>query len=75
MSKELFTSSTQQVVSRLVAKSGKSQTYYERKARRMIKQMLEDEEDYLIALERFNNNEPTLTLEELEKELELENYF
>lgn len=56
----------------LARKTGRSKSYY---AKRAIEEFLEDQEDYLIALgalERVERGERTISLEALEKQLGLE---
>lgn len=56
----------------LARKTGRSKSYY---AKRAIIEFLEDHEDYLLALgmlERLEHGESTISLEELEKRLGLE---
>jgi len=56
----------------LARKTGRSKSYY---AKRAIEEFLEDQEDYLLALgalERVERGERTVSLEELEKQLGLE---
>jgi len=54
---------------RLAKKTRRSKSYY---ARLALEQFLEDREDYLAALAVLERNEPTVTLEELEKRFGLE---
>ena len=53
---------------RLARKTGRSKSYYAREA---IRQYLEDREDYLLGLAVLERNEPTISLDELEKRLGL----
>ena len=56
----------------LAKKTGRSKSYY---AKRAIVEFIEDQEDYLLALaalERLERGETTISLEELEKRLGLE---
>ena len=53
----------------LAKKTGRSKSYY---ARLAIKQFLEDREDYLKALAVLERNEPTISLDQLERRLGLE---
>ena len=53
----------------LAKKTGRSKSYY---ARLAIKLFLEEREDYLKALAVLERNEPTISLEELERRLGLE---
>lgn len=48
----------------LSAETGRSKSYYIKKA---INQFLEDREDYLLGLAAIDRNEPTITLSELEQ--------
>jgi RHH-type rel operon transcriptional repressor/antitoxin RelB len=52
----------------LAAKTNRTKSYYVRKA---IEEFLEDEADYMIAMERIQNNNPRISLDELEKKLGL----
>lgn len=54
----------------LAKETGRTKSYYAREA---IKQFLEDREDYLLGVAALERNEPTISLEELEKSLGLEN--
>jgi len=54
---------------RLAKQTGRSKSYY---ARLAIRQYLEDREDYLLGIAALERNEPTVPLEELERELGLE---
>lgn len=54
----------------LAKKSHRTKTYYAKKA---IEEFIEDREDYLLAVSILEKNNPTITLEQLEKELGLEN--
>jgi RHH-type transcriptional regulator, rel operon repressor / antitoxin RelB len=51
---------------RLAKKTGRSKSYYAKEA---IRQFLEDREDYLLGLAVLERNEPTISLEELERRL------
>lgn len=53
----------------LAKKTGRTKSHYAREA---IRQYLEDREDYLKGLAILERNEPTISLEELEKRLGLE---
>jgi len=55
-------------LARLAKKTGRSKSYY---ARQAIRQFLEDREDYLLGIRVLERNEPTLSLEELERRLGL----
>lgn len=52
----------------LVDKTGRSKSYYVTKA---IQKFLEDQEDYLLAISRLEEQNPRISLEELEKKLGL----
>ncbi len=54
----------------LARKTGRTKSYYVREA---VRQYLEDREDYLKALAVLERNEPTITLDELERRLGLAN--
>ena len=53
---------------RLAKKTGRSKSHYAREA---IRQYLEDREDYLIGLSVLERNEPTISLNDLERRLGL----
>ncbi len=53
---------------RLAKKTGRSKSYYAREA---IRQYLEDREDYLLGLSVLERDEPTISLDELERRLGL----
>jgi RHH-type rel operon transcriptional repressor/antitoxin RelB len=53
---------------KLARKTGRSKSYYAREA---IRQYLEDREDYLLGIAVLERNEPTISLEELERRLDL----
>jgi RHH-type rel operon transcriptional repressor/antitoxin RelB len=53
---------------KLARKTGRSKSYY---ARAAIRQYLEDREDYLLGVAVLERNEPTISLEELERRLGL----
>lgn len=53
---------------KLARKTGRSKSYY---ARAAIRQFLEDREDYLLGVAVLERNEPTISLEELERRLAL----
>jgi len=53
----------------LARKTGRSKSYYAREA---IRQYLEDREDYLKGIAVLERREPTITLEELERRLGLD---
>jgi RHH-type rel operon transcriptional repressor/antitoxin RelB len=50
----------------LAAKTNRTKSYYVRKA---IEEFLEDEADYMLAMERIQKNNPRISLDELEKKL------
>jgi RHH-type rel operon transcriptional repressor/antitoxin RelB len=52
----------------LARETGRSKSYYAREA---IRQYLEDREDYLKGIAALERREPTITLEELERRLGL----
>ena len=53
---------------KLAKKTGRSKSYYAKEA---IRQFLEDREDYLLGLAVLERQEPTISLEELERRLGL----
>lgn len=53
----------------LAARTHRTKSYYVRKA---IEEFLEDEADYMLAMERIQKNNPRISLDELEKKLGLE---
>jgi RHH-type transcriptional regulator, rel operon repressor / antitoxin RelB len=53
----------------LAKETGRSKSYYAREA---IRQYLEDREDYLKGIAALERREPTITLEELERRLGLD---
>jgi RHH-type rel operon transcriptional repressor/antitoxin RelB len=53
----------------LAKQTGRSKSYYAREA---IRQYLEDREDYLKGIAALERREPTITLEELERRLGLD---
>jgi RHH-type rel operon transcriptional repressor/antitoxin RelB len=53
----------------LAKETGRSKSYY---ARQAIRQYLEDREDYLKGIAALERREPTITLEELERRLGLD---
>lgn len=53
---------------KLARKTGRSKSFY---ARAAIRQFLEDREDYLLGVAVLERNEPTISLEELERRLGL----
>lgn len=62
-------SETEKRLEKLASQTGRSKSYYAREA---IRVFLEDREDYLIGLAALEKQEPRITLEELEKELNVE---
>lgn len=54
----------------LAEKTGRSKSYYAKKA---IEQFIEDREDYLLAVATLEKKNPTISLEQLERELGLGN--
>lgn len=54
----------------LCKETGRTKSYYVKKA---IKTFMEDREDYLLAVAALEENNPKITLEELRKELDLGN--
>ncbi|MCP4473812.1 MAG: ribbon-helix-helix protein, CopG family [Gammaproteobacteria bacterium] len=54
----------------LCKQTGRSKSYYAKKA---LTEFLNNREDYLIGLAVLEQNEDTLTLDELEKHLDLDN--
>jgi RHH-type rel operon transcriptional repressor/antitoxin RelB len=54
---------------RLAKQTGRSKSYY---AKLAIRQYLEDREDYLLGIAALERKEPTVPLEELERELGLD---
>ena len=53
---------------KLARKTGRTKSYYAREA---IRQYLEEREDYLLGLSVLERNEPTISLEDLERRLGL----
>jgi RHH-type rel operon transcriptional repressor/antitoxin RelB len=53
---------------RLARKTGRSKSYYAREA---IRQYLDDREDYLLGIAVLERNDPTISLEELERRLDM----
>lgn len=62
-------SSMESQLDNLARETGRSKSYYVKKA---IENFLEDREDYLLALAVLERNEPTKTLDEVRKSLGLE---
>ncbi|MBI4666256.1 MAG: ribbon-helix-helix protein, CopG family [Nitrospinae bacterium] len=60
---------TEKRLDKLAEKTGRSKSYYVRKA---VQQFLEDREDYLAALAALERGEPVTSIAELRKELGLE---
>lgn len=56
-------------LSDLAKKTGRSKSYYAREA---IRQFLEDREDYLLGLAALEKKGPRISLEDLERELDLD---
>ena len=54
---------------RLAKETGRTKSYYAKEA---IRQYIEDQEDYLLAVEISRRNEPTISMEELAKKYGLE---
>ncbi len=52
----------------LAAKTNRTKSYYLRKA---LEEYLEDEADYLLAIERMQSDNPRISLDEMEKRLGL----
>jgi RHH-type rel operon transcriptional repressor/antitoxin RelB len=52
----------------LVRKTGRTKTFYVRTA---LEQFIEDREDYLLAVDVMGRDEPTISLDELERNLGL----
>lgn len=59
----------EQRLEKLAQKTGRTKSYYAKKA---ITEFLQDEEDYLLALTRLEKNNPRISLEEVERQLGLE---
>lgn len=55
---------------RISKETGRTKSYYIKKA---IEQYIEDREDYLLAVSALEKKNPTISLEQLERELGLEN--
>ena len=53
----------------LAKRTGRSKSYYVRHA---IEEYLEDHEDYLIALARMEKKNPRISIDEMERRLDLE---
>ncbi|MBN2400010.1 MAG: ribbon-helix-helix protein, CopG family [Candidatus Aminicenantes bacterium] len=61
-------SDVEKKLDQLAARTNRTKSYYVRKA---IEEFLEDEADYLLAMERIQKNNPRISLDELEKKLGL----
>ncbi|MDP1709178.1 MAG: TraY domain-containing protein [Gammaproteobacteria bacterium] len=59
----------EQRLEKLAQKTGRTKSYYAKKA---ITEFLQDEEDYLLALTRLEKSNPRISLEEVERQLGLE---
>ncbi len=59
----------EQRLEKLAQKTGRTKSYYAKKA---ITEFLQDEEDYLLALTRLEKGNPRISLEEVERQLGLE---
>lgn len=59
----------EQRLEELARKTGRTKSYYAKKA---ITEFLQDEEDYLLALTRLEKHNPRISLEEVERQLGLE---
>ncbi len=59
----------EQRLERLAKRTGRTKSYY---AKLAIQEYLDDQEDYLIAVERLERNLPGIPLEEVERSLGLE---
>src|ERR1700749_3690502 len=62
----------EQKLDSLAKETGRSKSYYAREA---IRQFLEDREDYLKGIAALERREPTITLEELERRLGLNQWL
>lgn len=60
--------SIEKKLDQLAARTNRTKSYYIRKA---IEEFLEDEADYILALERIQKNNPRISLAEMEKRLGL----
>ncbi|HUU05257.1 MAG TPA: DUF6290 family protein [Patescibacteria group bacterium] len=60
--------SIEKKLDQLAVKTNRTKSYYIRKA---IEEFLEDEADYILALERIQKNNPRISLAEMEKRLGL----
>lgn len=61
--------SIEKKLDQLAVRTNRTKSYYIRKA---IEEFLEDEADYILALERIQKNNPRISLAEMEKKLGLE---
>ena len=64
-----LSSETEQRIDTLAKKTGRSKTYYIRKA---IESFLEDEEDYLLAVSRLEEKNDRVSFEEVRRLVEIE---
>lgn len=60
---------TEQRITDLVNRTGRSKSFYIRKA---IERFLEDEEDYLLAVSRLEENNARIPFEEIKRLVEME---
>ena len=60
--------SLEKKLDQLAARTNRTKSYYLRKA---LEEYLEDEADYLLAIERMQSNNPRISLDEMEKRLGL----
>ncbi|MBI5816357.1 MAG: ribbon-helix-helix protein, CopG family [Nitrospinae bacterium] len=60
---------TEERLAKLADKTGRSRSYY---VKRAVREFLDDREDYLAGIAVLERNEPTKSLEEIRKELGLE---
>jgi RHH-type rel operon transcriptional repressor/antitoxin RelB len=56
-------------LTRLAARTGRSKTYY---ARRALETFIEDTEDYLLAVASYESSKKTIPIEELRKKYKLQ---
>lgn len=56
-------------LSTLAEKTGRSKSHYVRQA---VQEFLESQEDYLLAVARLEKKNPRISLEELEKQLDIQ---
>jgi len=61
--------SLEKKLDQLAARTNRTKSYYLRKA---LEEYLEDEADYLLAIERMQSDNPRISLDEMEKRLGLE---